>query len=81
MEDVLHRGWRGPGRGRVQLVHLCSASGAGGRRGDGRAPCGNPRQHPAFIRALRGVPASGSPLPFPKFRVLGADFTRHPEPA
>ena len=60
---------------------LCSASGAGRRRGDGRAPCKNPRQHPAFIRALLGVPASGSSLPFPKFRVLGADFTRHPEPA
>lgn len=25
MEDVLHWGWRGPGRGRVQLVHLWRA--------------------------------------------------------
>lgn len=33
---------------------LCSASGAGEGRGDGCAPCRNPKQHPAFIRALLG---------------------------
>lgn len=50
---------------------LCSASGALRR---------NLRQHPAFVRAHLGVPASGSPLPFPRFGVLGADFTGCPEP-
>lgn len=42
---------------------LCSASGAGERRGNSCAPCRNPRQPLDFIRGLLGVPASGSPLP------------------
>ena len=52
---------------------LVKASGAGG---EGHALRRNPRQHPA----LRGVPASGSTLPFPESGVLGADFTGCPEP-
>lgn len=52
---------------------LCTGEALEGEEGQ------KPAAAPALGRALLGVPASSRLLP--KFRVFGADFTRHPEPA
>lgn len=72
----------GPGCGSVQRVHLWRAVlglWCWREKRGGLCSMQKPKAAPC-LRALLGVPASGSPLPFPTFRALGADFTRHPEP-